>query len=303
MLNAIRVVWAVLMAFYYFVFIKDYKQVKLSGELDDVSVGKVSVVGFITNFFDTLGIGSFAPTVAFNKFLKMGVRDKDLPGLLNVGDTLPVMCEAVIFTTVIDVEPITLVTMLAASAVGSWLGAGIISKLDEIKIQKIMGIALLVTGVLMTLGALNLMPGGGEAIGLTGIKLVIGIVGNFILGALMTAGIGLYAPCMALVYFLGLSPAVAFPIMMGSCATLMPVCSVKFIKEGAYPRKAALLLGLFGAIGVFIAAYIVKSLPLNILRWLVIAVILYTSISMLISAYKKKDSEDKSSTENNENDK
>ncbi|HBI93440.1 MAG TPA: permease [Terrisporobacter glycolicus] len=303
MLNAIRVVWAVLMAFYYFVFIKDYKQVKLSGELDDVSVGKVSVVGFITNFFDTLGIGSFAPTVAFNKFLKMGVRDKDLPGLLNVGDTLPVMCEAVIFTTVIDVEPITLVTMLAASAVGSWLGAGIISKLDEIKIQKIMGIALLVTGVLMTLGALNLMPGGGEAIGLTGIKLVIGIVGNFILGALMTAGIGLYAPCMALVYFLGLSPAVAFPIMMGSCATLMPVCSVKFIKEGAYPRKAALLLGLFGAIGVFIAAYIVKSLPLNILRWLVIAVILYTSISMLISAYKKKDSEDKSSTENNESDK
>ncbi|WP_419749634.1 sulfite exporter TauE/SafE family protein [Terrisporobacter petrolearius] len=303
MLNAIRVVWAVLMAFYYFVFIKDYKQVKLSGELDDVSVGKVSVVGFITNFFDTLGIGSFAPTVAFNKFLKMGVRDKDLPGLLNVGDTLPVMCEAVIFTTVIDVEPITLVTMLAASAVGSWLGAGIISKLDEIKIQKIMGIALLVTGVLMTLGVLNLMPGGGEAIGLTGIKLVIGIVGNFILGALMTAGIGLYAPCMALVYFLGMSPAVAFPIMMGSCATLMPVCSVKFIKEGAYPRKAALLLGLFGAIGVFIAAYIVKSLPLNILRWLVIAVILYTSISMLISAYKKKDSEDKSSTENNENDK
>jgi len=303
MLNAIRVVWAVLMAFYYFVFIKDYKQVKLSGELDDVSVGKVSVVGFITNFFDTLGIGSFAPTVAFNKFLKMGVRDKDLPGLLNVGDTLPVMCEAVIFTTVIDVEPITLVTMLAASAVGSYLGAGIISKLDEIKIQKIMGIALLVTGVLMTLGALNLMPGGGEAIGLTGIKLVIGIVGNFILGALMTAGIGLYAPCMALVYFLGMSPAVAFPIMMGSCATLMPVCSVKFIKEGAYPRKAALLLGLFGAIGVFIAAYIVKSLPLNILRWLVIAVIFYTSISMLISSYKKKDSQDKNIVENNGNDK
>ncbi|WP_434798539.1 sulfite exporter TauE/SafE family protein [Terrisporobacter vanillatitrophus] len=303
MLNFVRVVWAVLMAFYYYVFIKDYKQVKVSGELDEVSVGKVGVVGFITNFFDTLGIGSFAPTVAFNKFLKMGVRDKDLPGLLNVGDTLPVMCEAVIFTTVIDVEPITLVTMLAASAVGSWLGAGVIAKLDEIKIQKIMGIALLVTGVLMTLGALKLMPGGGEAIGLTGIKLVIGIVGNFILGALMTAGIGLYAPCMALVYFLGMSPAVAFPIMMGSCATLMPVCSVKFIKEGAYPRKATLLLGLFGAIGVFIAAYIVKSLPLDILRWLVIAVIFYTSISMLVSAYKCKGSEDNTTVENKDDDK
>ncbi len=292
MLNFVRVIWAILMAFYYYVFIKDYKQVKAAGELDEVSVPKVGVVGAITNFFDTLGIGSFAPTVAFNKFLKMGVRDKDLPGLLNVGDTLPVMCEAVIFTTVIEVEPVTLVTMLAASAIGSWLGAGIISNMDETKIQKVMGFALLVTGILMILSALNLMPGGGEAIGLTGGKLIIGIVGNFILGALMTAGIGLYAPCMALVYFLGMSPAVAFPIMMGSCATLMPVCSVKFIKEGAYPRKASLLLGLFGAIGVFIAAYIVKSLPLDILRWLVIAVIFYTSISMLISANKDKGSEE-----------
>ena len=300
MLNIVRAVWAALMVFYYYVFMKDYKQVKAVRELDQVSVPKVGVTGFITNFFDTLGIGSFAPTVAFNKFLKMGVRDKDLPGLLNVGDTLPVMLEAVIFTTVIAVEPITLVTMLAASAIGSYVGAGIISKLDELKIQKIMGLALLVTGVLMALSALNLMPGGGEAIGLSGIKLVIGIVGNFILGALMTAGIGLYAPCMALVYFLGLSPQVAFPIMMGSCATLMPVCSVKFIKEGAYPRKASLLLGLFGAIGVFIAAYIVKSLPLNILRWLVIAVIFYTSISMLVTANKSSKAKANENKENSD---
>ncbi|MEG0855627.1 MAG: sulfite exporter TauE/SafE family protein [Terrisporobacter sp.] len=297
MLNIIRIVWAGLMAFYYYVFIKDYKKVKAAGQLDEISVAKVGTVGFITNFFDTLGIGSFAPTVAFNKFMKLGVRDKELPGFLNVGDTLPVMCEAVIFTTVIAVEPVTLITMLAAAAIGSYLGAGIISKLDELKIQKIMGFALLVTGVLMTLSALNLMPGGGTAIGLTGGKLVIGIVGNFILGALMTAGIGLYAPCMALVYFLGLSPQVAFPIMMGSCATLMPVCSVKFIKEGAYPRKAVLVLSLFGAIGVFIAAYIVKSLPLIMLRWLVIVVVFYTSGSMLLSANKASNKESAGNTE------
>ena len=272
MVNIVRVVWGALMAFYCYVFIKDYRQVKAAGELDEVSIPKVGAVGAITNFFDTLGIGSFAPTVAFNKFLKMGVRDKDLPGLLNVGDTLPVMLEAVIFTTVIEVEPITLVTMLAAAALGSYLGAGIISKMDERKIQTIMGIALLITAVVMTCKQLGLIQGGGNAIGLTGVILVVGIIGNFILGALMTAGIGLYAPCMALVYFLGMSPQVAFPIMMGSCATLMPVCSVKFIKEGAYPRKASLLLGLFGAIGVVIAAYIVKSLPLNILTWLVILV-------------------------------
>ena len=286
MLNLVRVVWAVLMGSFGYFFIKDYKQATSEGSEENISVLKAGFVGFITNFFDTLGIGSFAPTVALNKFLKMGVKDKELPGLLNVSYALPVVVEAVIFTTVIKVESITLVSMLAAAALGSYLGAGIIAKMDEVKVQKVMGLALLVTGVLMLLGQLKLMPGGGDAIGLSGIKLVIGVVGNFILGALMSAGVGLYAPCMALVYFLGLSQDVAFPIMMGSCATLMPVGSIKFIKEGAYPRKASLILSLSAVVGVFIAAYLVKSLPLNILKWLVVGVIFYTSISMLLAANK-----------------
>lgn len=286
MLNFVRVVWTALAGVYGYFFFKDYKQVASVGELDNVSVPKAGFIGFITNFFDTLGIGSFAPTVALNKFMKMGVKDRELPGLLNVADTLPVMVEAAILTTAIKVEPITLISMLAAAALGSYLGAGIISKMDEVKVQKAMGIALLITAVLMVLKALGLMPGGGDAIGLSGIKLVIGVIGNFILGALMSAGIGLYAPCMALVYFLGMNPQVAFPIMMGSCATLMPVGSIKFIKEGAYPRKAALIIGLSGMVGVYIAAKFVSNLPMNILTWLVIAVILYTATSMLIAANK-----------------
>ncbi|MCC3869805.1 sulfite exporter TauE/SafE family protein [Terrisporobacter mayombei] len=286
MVNIIRVVWAVLMSVYGYFFIKDYRQVSAAGELDDVSIGKAGFIGFLTNFLDTLGIGSFAPTVALNKFMKMGVRDKELPGLLNVADTLPVMVEAVIMTTVIEVEPVTLISMLAAAALGSYLGAGVIAKMDELKVQKVMGLALLITAVVMVFKQLGLIQGGGDAIGLTGIRLVIGVVGNFILGALMSAGIGLYAPCMALVYFLGMSPQVAFPIMMGSCATLMPVGSVKFIKEGAYPRKAALIIGLTGAVGVYIAATFVSNLPMNILTWLVIGVIFYTSASMLIAANK-----------------
>ena len=286
MVNIIRVVWAVLMSVYGYFFIKDYRQVSAAGELEDVSVGKAGFIGFLTNFLDTLGIGSFAPTVALNKFMKMGVRDKELPGLLNVADTLPVMVEAVIFTTVIEVEPITLISMLAAAALGSYLGAGVIAKMDELKVQKVMGLALLITAIVMVFKQLGLIQGGGDAIGLTGIRLVIGVVGNFILGALMSAGIGLYAPCMALVYFLGMSPQVAFPIMMGACATLMPVGSVKFIKEGAYPRKAALIIALSGAVGVYIAATFVSNLPMNILTWLVIAVIFYTSASMLMAANK-----------------
>ena len=286
MLNFIRIAWAAIMAVYGYFFVKDYRQVSLAGKLDDVSVPKAGFVGFITNFFDTLGIGSFAPTVALNKFTKMGVKDRELQGLLNVADTLPVMLEAVIFTTVIEVEPLTLISMLAAAALGSYLGAGVIAKMDEVKIQKVMGVALLITAILMICKQLGLIQGGGDAIGLSGIKLIVAVVGNFIFGALMSAGIGLYAPCMALVYFLGMSPQVAFPIMMGSCATLMPVGSIKFIKEGAYPRKAALIVALSGAVGVFVAAYLVKSLPMDVLTWLVIAVIFYTSASMLVAANK-----------------
>ena len=297
MLNFVRAAWAVLIAVYGYFFVKDYREVSKAGELDSINVPKASFVGFFTNFFDTLGIGSFAPTVALNKFTKMGVKEKELPGLLNVAYTLPVICEAVIFTTVIEVEPLTLISMLAAAAAGSYLGAGIIAKMDEIKIQKVMGIALLLTAVLMVLKQLGLMPGGGDAIGLTGVKLVVGVIGNFILGALMSAGIGLYAPCMALVYFLGLSPQVAFPIMMGSCATLMPVGSIKFIKEGAYPRKAALILSISAVVGVFIAAYLVKSLPLEVLTWLVIVVIFYTSASMLFGASKASKATEKKALE------
>ena len=297
MLNFVRAAWAVLIAVYGYFFVKDYREVSKAGELDSINVPKASFVGFFTNFFDTLGIGSFAPTVALNKFTKMGVKEKELPGLLNVAYTLPVICEAIIFTTVIEVEPLTLISMLVAAAAGSYLGAGIIAKMDEIKIQKVMGIALLLTAVLMVLKQLGLMPGGGDAIGLTGVKLVVGVIGNFILGALMSAGIGLYAPCMALVYFLGLSPQVAFPIMMGSCATLMPVGSIKFIKEGAYPRKAALILSISAVVGVFIAAYLVKSLPLEVLTWLVIVVIFYTSASMLFGASKASKATEKKALE------
>ena len=286
MLIALRVILASLLGVYGFTFIKDYNQVKKEGQLDDISVAKVGALGWVANFFDTLGIGSFAIIVAANKFFKIGIKDKELPGFLNVGCCIPVMCEAFIFTTVIEVEPVTLFAMLIAAAVGSYIGAGIIAKLDEAKIQLVMGIALLVTAVLMFCSKMGYMPGGGDAIGLTGIKLVIGVIGNAVLGALMTAGVGLFAPCMALCYFLGLSSQVVFPIMMGSCATLMPVGSIKFIKEGAYPRKAALVLSLSAVVGVFIAAYLVKSLPLEVLTWLVICVILYTSISMLIAANK-----------------
>lgn len=285
----IRGIFVVLAGVFGTVFGKDVVQKKKAGQYEEeVDMKKAALTGFVTDFGDTLGIGSFAPTVAMFKLLRMNIHDRVIPGTLNVAHTIPVLLEAFIFVTAVEVETVTLVTMLGAAAIGSYVGAGIMSKLPEKKVQLIMGIALLITAVLMVLSHpwVNLMPGGGDAIGLTGIRLVIGIVGNFILGALMTAGIGLYAPCMALVYFLGMSPAVAFPIMMGSCAVLMPVASAKFIREDAYNKKASVGILFAGVAGVLVAYLFFRSLPIDWLRILVIVVILYTAITMLISSRK-----------------
>src|SRR6056297_189662 len=290
MINILLGVLGVITAGFAAVFGKDVYEHK--DNLEDNSFATVTGIGAVTNFFDALGIGSFAPTTALLRGFKQ-IDDRVLPGTLNVSCTIPVVLEAFIFITVIEVEIVTLVSMLAAATIGAYLGAGVVAKMDEKKIQMVMGVALLVTAFLMVSGQMGWMPVGGEAIGLTGIKLVIGVVGNFILGALMTAGIGLYAPAMALVYVLGMSSRVAFPIMMGSCAFLMPVASIKFVKEAAYDRKASLGITIGGIVGVIIATQIVKSLPLNILTWLVVGVVTYTGSTMLKAAFENDSSQKK----------
>lgn len=286
MISIVLAVLGVFTAAFAVVFGKDVYANKNNLE-QETSLAKTSIIGLIVNFFDTLGIGSFAPTTALLRFFKQ-VEDRIIPGTLNVSCTIPVVLEAFLFMTVIEVEIITLISMLAAAVIGATLGAGYVAKMPEKKVQLVMGIALLATALLFIAQGAGWIAGlgTGDAIGLTGTKLVIAIVGNFILGALMTAGIGLYAPCMALVYALGMSPAVAFPIMMGSCAFLMPVASIKFVKEQAYNKKASLGITLGGIFGVLIAVYIVTSLPLDMLRWLVIAVVTYTGITLLRSALK-----------------
>ncbi|MBL0233989.1 MAG: sulfite exporter TauE/SafE family protein [Chitinophagaceae bacterium] len=276
---------SVLTIWYSLVLIQDFRKHKK--ELEPVSWIKTGVIGFVVNFFDVLGIGAFAPQTALLKFTRQ-TEDRVLPGTLNVANTIPVLVQAIIFITVVEVEPVTLILMLISAAAGAILGAGIMSKLPENKIRLVMGFALLITAAFMFARIMNWIQGGGSAIGLHGGKLLIAVGVNFILGALMTAGIGLYAPCMALVFALGLSPQVAFPIMMGSCAYLMPPASVKFIRVGAYNRKAAVGMAIPGIIAVLIAALIVKSLPLDTLRWLVLVVIIYTSGVMLYAAFNKK---------------
>jgi uncharacterized membrane protein YfcA len=244
------------------------------------------VLGALTNFFDALGIGSFATTTAVFRLRQM-VPDRIIPGTLNVGHTLPTAVQAFMFTAIIPVDVLTLFSMIAAAVLGAWLGAGIVAGWSKRKVQIGMGAALLAAATFMLMRQLNLFPPGSEEIGVRGAKLALAIGGNFMLGALMTLGIGLYAPCMILVSLLGMSERTAFPIMMGSCAFLMPVGSLRFIRERAYSFRNALGLTIGGVVGSYVAARFFSSLNIRTVRWLVIVVVLYTAITMLLSAARE----------------
>lgn len=263
------------------------KGVRRSGDKVERPGLRESAIGFITNFFDTLGIGSFAPTTALFRAWRI-VPDEKIPGTLNVGHSLPTVAQALIYIVIVRVEFFTMASLIAASVLGAWLGAGVVARWPRRRIQIGMGTALLVAAGIFAMTNLNLLPGGGTALALEGPRLAIGLAGNFTLGALMTLGIGLYAPCLIMIGLLGMNPKAAFPIMMGSCAFLMPTASIRFIKAGSYDLKAALGLAIAGVPAVLLAAYIVKSLNLTAVRWLVTVVVLYTAVTMLATARREK---------------
>lgn len=244
------------------------------------------LVGFVTDFLDTLGIGSFATTTAMYR-ARNTIDDRLLPGTLNVGHTLSTIAQAYIYTQVVEVEIKTLVLMIVAAVAGSILGAPIVSRWPRRNIQIGLGLSLLVLCGVLVFRQLWTQPTTGT-IGLSGQMLALGVAGNFVLGALMTIGVGLYAPCLVMVSMLGMNPGTGFPIMMGSCAFLMPIASVPFVRNKCYSPSAALGLTLAGVPAVLIAAYWVTSLPLYWVKWLVAVVVVYTAVMLLRAAAREK---------------
>jgi len=242
-------------------------------------------IGAVTNFFDTLGIGSFAPTTALVKFFGL-TDDRNIPGTLNVGHSLPTITQALVFISLIKVDIALLLSCIGAAVVGALWGASVVSRLPERAIRLGMGGALLVAAFLFILRNLGLMPGGGEAIALAGAAFAAAVALHFAYGALMTLGIGLYAPSLISLSMLGMDPRAAFPIMMGACAFLMPAASLQFIKARRFDPRLALGLAVGGIPAVLIAAFIVKEMPLELLRWLVSAVVIIAAGMLLSSALK-----------------
>ncbi len=238
------------------------------------------VIGFFVNFFDTLGIGSLATTTTAFKTLRM-VPDERLPGTMIVGLTLPVVAQALIFITKVEIDSTLLLLMIAVAIVGGFAGARVVSRLPRRPIQIGMGTALLVAALFMTVAQLNAMPLGGTALSLSGSALFIALGVNFVLGALLMLGVGNYGPTFVLLSVLGMDPRAAFPIMMGSGAFAAVLGSIAFVKQRSQVNQPALGLTLGGIPGVLVAALLVTSLPINLLRWLVIVVVVYAATMML----------------------
>lgn len=286
-----------------FLMVKKTKEMRSNPEKDPVTgmtgeelwqfgmkhVVVTSIIGFVANFLDTLGIGSFAPTSAAFKMTK-SVDDALVPGTLNVGDTVPVCVEAFLFFGIVEMDILTLVLMLVAAVVGSIVMAGIVTKFDRKKVRYALFVGLFLLATVVLMRNLGVGPFGtqGTALGLSGIKLVIAVVGNFVFGALMSIGVGLYAPCMAMVLALGMDANCAFPAMMGSCAFLMAFGNgPKFIKEAKIDLVATWTQAIAGSVGVFVAYYLVKSMPLDVLTKVIVVVVYFTAFLYLKDAIKK----------------
>lgn len=240
-------------------------------------------VGAVTNFFDTLGIGSFATTTAWLRLRKL-VPDSYLPATLNVGHALPTVTEALIFIQLVEVDPLLLAVCIGTAVAGAVAGAPLVVRLPVRAVQAVVAVALVIAAGLYALANLGLMPAGGAALALPAGPFAIAAAAHFLLGALMTFGIGLYAPSLVLLSLLGLNPIAAFPIMMGACAFLMPACGLRFLGTDRIDLRVALGFALGGLPLVLVAAYLVRSLPLEALRWGVVVVVLYAAMGLMRAA-------------------
>jgi uncharacterized membrane protein YfcA len=285
--DALFVALAIVTLGYLVMLVRSLRQRAAAGDAIRPTLG-MSVISFIANFFDTLGIGSYATTTSMVRQWKL-IPDERIPGTLNVGYVIPTVIQAYIYTKLVPVDSTTLILMIVAAVLGAWLGAGVVSQWNRRKVQIGMGLALLGFAIVMIIRQTGEAPTGGAVLSLTGAKLAIGVAGNFVLGALMTLGIGLYAPCLILVGLLGMTETTAFPIMMGSCAFLMPFANVRFMRSNAYHAPSIMSMLLAGIPAVLIAAFLVTNLPLTVLKWLVVVVVIYTGTNMLRTARRERD--------------
>lgn len=247
----------------------------------------MAIVSFFMFFLSTFGISDFAIGSSLYPKAKW-VSDKKLPGTLNTECVIPVAVMALAYISSIEVGLLTLVTAIVCQVVGAYVSPRYVTKLPANQIKRFVAAGLFIAAGLILAGKFGIYPSGGELSSLEGGSLILFAILCMLFGALNNIGIGSYALTMATVYAMGLNPSIAFPIMMGACTFSVPIGSMQFIKLDSYSRKITLFTSTFGVLGVLVAAFVVKSLDVSALLWVVVVVVLYSAITMLKSSFNKE---------------
>ncbi|TWT11205.1 MULTISPECIES: sulfite exporter TauE/SafE family protein [unclassified Streptococcus] len=247
-------------------------------------------IGLVTDCLDAIGIGSFATTTTFFKMTKLVDDDSKIPGTMNAVHLIPTLVQALCFILAVKVDMTTLLSMAVASIFGAIAGTRITRNWKTSTVQLVLG-TLLIIASCFTVYRLLTNPGEGltdNVTGLTGIWLIIGIIFNFLCGALMTIGLGNYAPELIFFSMLGINPTVAMPVMMLNAAVVMTTSTIPFIKADRvnWTGFAGMVIG--GVIGVIIAVLFLTNIPITVLKWLVVFVVIYTGISMIKASRQAK---------------
>jgi uncharacterized membrane protein YfcA len=244
------------------------------------------LLGAVVSFFDTLGIGSFAPTTAWLKFRRM-VPDRLIPPTMLVGLTPPAMAESIIFLILlgVKVDPALLFGCAIAVLLGGLVGAPLVARARVWIVQLVVAIGLVLAAIAYAASNLHLMPGGGTAAGLPLTLTIVAISANFLFGVLLNFGVGNYAPTLVTLSLMGMDPRLIFPIMAAGAAVMGAGACVRHIQMGHMDLKVVVGLAIGGVPAVLVAAFIVKTMPIEPLRWMVFVVVVYAAAVMFRAAY------------------
>jgi uncharacterized membrane protein YfcA len=243
-------------------------------------IAEVAAVMSVIWFFDTLGIGSFAPSTAYYKLRRL-VPDHLIPATLLVASTAPGPFQAALIIGIIEVDVRLLLLCIGAAMLGGMTGAKLVSKIPAQQVRLVMAVGLLVAAAAMTAGNLHLMPAGGTAKSLPPLAMAVAAAASFIFAGLMNFGIGFYAPTLITLSLLGLDPQAAFPVMIGAVTCLCPAAAVPLLKRREIDLRLVTSTALGAIPGILLAGFLVRSLPLETLRWLVVAVVVYAAFMLL----------------------
>lgn len=244
---------------------------------------RAALSGFLANFFDTFGIGSFSSYFALRNLFKIMPDNKRYNGTLVIQAILPTALQSILFLALVQIDAITLTTACVAIALGGIVSGYLVQYVSRGTILNVMLVTFILTAVVILLNKFGLLHVGGDLSQVRGSKLVVLAVVMFLAGCLPAFGVGYYSIVLVAIFFLGLSPAAAYPIMTTASAVQMPMTAIPMIRSKQFYSQSALILTVMGCIAVMIAAPIISKIDGSMLKWVLLIVLGY-NIWMLIKA-------------------